>query len=317
MKRAFKVIDTHAHFGVEENKKIERQYNGSARGKILLDDIQDLKSKVGYDKDLIKEPNDLQTYLEIMEKNNIEQSWLHQLSFQEELGYEVLANEEIAKAIDKYPDRLKGFASVNPKSVDAANALKYAIETLGLHAFKLNPNDYGGFTLNDKEKLYPLYEMCCKLNIPVSVHTGITPGSIFRMKNNYPILLDDVAVDFPDLTIIVEHMGFPWNDLCYYMVGRHKNMYVTITAVANIMIHNNPKNFMMQFSRMIGMLGSEKILWGSDWTATPNIDEVLDYIKNASIPFFMRKMLNVRNITRLDIENILYNNALRILGERK
>ncbi|MFD1909294.1 amidohydrolase family protein [Paenibacillus rhizoplanae] len=69
------------------------------------------------------------------------------------------------------------------------------------------------------------------------------------MKHNYPILLDDVAVDFPDLTLIVEHMGHPWNDLCYYMVGRHDNMYVTITAVANILIHNNPKVFRMELAK--------------------------------------------------------------------
>jgi predicted TIM-barrel fold metal-dependent hydrolase len=91
------------------------------------------------------------------------------------------------------------------------------------------------------------------------------------MKHNNPVLVDDIAVDFPNLTIIVEHMGYPWTDLCYNMVLRHPNMYVTLTATANILIHNNPIGFHMEIAKMLGILGSEKILWDSDWTATPNI----------------------------------------------
>ncbi len=313
MKKQYKIIDTHAHFGLASNKMIEKGIVEYGRRKKLLEDIDDLKQKVGFEKGIIEDDNSLEAYVQIMKKNGIEQSWLHQLSFGEELGYDILDNESIAIAIKKYPGLFKGFASVNPNSNNSLEELRYAIETLKLHAFKLNPNDYGGFWLNDKEKLYPLYDYCSQNNIPVSVHTGITPGTIFRMKHNYPILLDDVAVDFPNLKIIVEHMGYPWNDLCYYMVSRHKNMYVTITAVANILIHNNPRNFIVELSKMISIFGSEKILWGSDWTATPNIDEVLHYMKNLSVPIVMRKMMNLPKISENDIQNILYNNALNIL----
>lgn len=315
MKLSYGIVDTHAHFGLEKNKLIERTAaRENQRGTILLRDMQQLKARVGYDRSLIEEDNDLEAYIEVMKENQIEKAWIHQLSFAHDLDYEILSNEDIAEAIRKYPDKLRGFASVDPYDKDSVEKLKYALDDLKLHGFKLNPNDYGGFYINDKKLLYKLYEECCDRNIPVSIHTGITPGSIYRMKHNYPLYVDDVAVDFPELTIIVEHMGFPWNDLCYSMVQRHKNMYVTITAVANIMIHNSSSQFMMQFAKMISMFGSEKILWGSDWTATPNLDEVLQYLIRYRLPLPMRKVMGLQKVTQQDIRNILCDNANRILA---
>lgn len=309
------IVDTHAHFGVEENK-IKQQLNRTEGSLVreLLDDIKKLKEAVGMGKSVINDKNLLEDYIKVMELNNISISWIHQLSFENILGYEVLSNEQISKAIEKYPGKFKGFASVNPNNEkESVKELEIAINGLGLHGLKLNPNDYGGFYLNDQKKLYPLYEKCCELNIPLSVHTGITPGSIFRMKHNNPILVDDIAVDFPELTIIVEHMGHPWNDLCYNMVGRHKNMYVTVTAVANILIHTKPNIFIMELLKMISQFGSEKILWGSDWTATPNVTEVLEFIKNMHIPEPMKYITGVNEVNKRDIENIIGLNAMKIL----
>jgi len=309
------VIDTHAHFGVKENKEIESSSQRIDRKKNkFLADLERLREMVGaQEKNLIYSSNYLEDYIECMDRNGISISWFHQLSFESILGYEVLSNREIAKAIQKHPQRFRGFAGVNPhKGKDAVLELEDAIRNLGLHGLKLNPNDYDGFLLNDQKTLYPLYEKCQELRIPVSVHTGITPGSIFRMKNNYPLLLDDVAVDFPDLTIIVEHMGFPWNNLCYYMVERHENMFLTITAIANILVHSQKNVFKMELSKMLSQIGSEKVLWGSDWTVTPNIDEVLLLLRKFSLPLPMR-MMGLKKITSTDINNILANNALKIL----
>ncbi|MEK3795649.1 amidohydrolase family protein [Paenibacillus sp. FSL R7-0204] len=320
MKSDLVIVDTHAHFAVKENKSLELSL--AAAGTVPdykkqkgFDDLEYLKKMVGAGGDgFVDENNMLEDYLACMDENQIAMSWVHQLSFEDVYGYEVLSNEKIAEAVRAHPDKLRGFASVNPyKGKEALAELDYAIKTLGMQGFKLNPNDYGGFVLNDRDLLYPLYERCSELGVPVSVHTGITPGSIFRMKHNYPILLDDVAVDFPDLTLIVEHMGHPWNDLCYYMVGRHDNMYVTITAVANILIHNNPKVFRMELAKMISVCGSHKILWGSDWTVTPNIAEVLNYMQKVVIPLPMKLMMGVKEIKREDVQNILGRNALRIM----
>lgn len=309
------IIDTHTHFGIDRNKIFEKNTGvKKKRGQLLLRDMQILKSKVGFEKSLIDENNSLDEFVRIMDRNNIVQAWIHQLSFEHDLGYEILSNEDIADAIEKYPGRFRGFAGVNPYSNDALSELKYAINDLKLEGFKVNPNDYGGYKLNDKKLMYPLYEECCANNIPVSIHTGITPGRIYRMKNNYPLLVDDIAVDFPELTIIVEHIGFPWDDLCLSMVQRHPNMYVTITAVSNILIHNSPNQFLILVNKMLSMLGSKKILWGSDWTATPNIEEVISYILKLKVPFPVRKMMGIKQIGTSEKKDILFNNANRIFS---
>lgn len=299
-------IDTHAHFGNEAMLNVEKD---SANP--LINEIDAIRKQVGY-KSMFEQTTSLDELIEDMDRNMIEMSWLHQLSFKEVLGYDVLTNEEIKKAVDRYPERLKGFAGIDPRCSDAPKQLEYAIKDMGLHGFKMNPNDFGGYYLNDKELCYPLYEKALELNIPVSIHTGITPGPMFRMKHNNPILLDDVAVDFPELTIFVEHMGVPWQDLCYNMVTRHKNMYITITAIANIMIHKSPGLFYMELSKMLGMIGSERILWGSDWTATPNTREVLDFFMNPEVPMPV-KFMGGATLTDDDTGNILYYNAQRIL----
>ena len=309
----FNIIDTHAHFAVLENYNFEINNKGTERSQKFLSDISQLRHIVGYGK-IIDMNFLLNNYLECMNLHKINISWIHQLSFQHILGYEVLSNKIIAKAIEKHPDKLRGFASVDiRKGKEALLELEDAILNMGMHGFKLNPNDYGGFMLNDKKLLYPFYEKCQSFGIPVSIHTGIPPGSMFKMHHNFPLLLDEVAVDFPQLTIIVEHMGYPWHDLTYFMVNRHENMFITITAIANILIRKNPKIFLLELSKMISQIGSEKILWGSDWTATPNIAEVLSFIKRASIPILLKKIMGLQQITERDKINILGKNALKIL----
>ncbi len=309
------IVDTHAHFAVLKNKAIELSFSrNDPKIDRFFEDLNKLRRAAGSNQGIIGSSSFLENYLSCMDANNISIAWLHQLSFEEILGYEVLSNNDISEAIQEHPDRFIGFASVDPRKGErAVQELAFAIQSMGLHGLKLNPNDYGGFLLNDRNLLYPLYEKACELKIPVSVHTGITPGTIFRMKHNYPILLDDVAVDFPELTIIVEHMGYPWSDLSYYMVERHPNMFITITAVANILIHSKSHIFKAELAKMISQIGSEKILWGSDWTATPNIEEVLDFFKNLSLPF----ETDTAVITEDDIDNILKKNALRILPQKE
>lgn len=299
-------IDTHAHFGNEAMLNLER----TSQVNPLVKEIDNIRETVGY-KSMFDESTSLETLIEEMDRNMIEIAWLHQLSFKEVLGYDVLTNEEIQKAIEKYPERLKGFAGIDPRKKDAPKELEYAIKDMGLHGFKMNPNDFGGYFLDDREVCYPLYEKALELDIPVSIHTGITPGPMFRMKHNNPLQLDDVAVDFPELTIFVEHIGFPWQDLTYNMVQRHKNMYITITAVANIMIHKSEALFYMEMAKMLGMIGSERILWGSDWTATPNIREVLDFFMHAEVPFPVQ-MMKGPTLTDDRVADIVYMNAVRL-----
>jgi predicted TIM-barrel fold metal-dependent hydrolase len=100
-----------------------------------------------------------------------------------------------------------------------------------------------------------------------------------------------------------------------FMIYRHDNMYISITATSNIMIAINASLFASELCKMINQLGSGKILWGSDWTVTPNIKEVLKFIKNFKTPLFMKIAMNMKSIKKKDITNILGDNALKILKQ--
>jgi predicted TIM-barrel fold metal-dependent hydrolase len=302
------IIDTHAHFSPPRPQEEE-----SKKGKQLIREINGLREIVGtYAK--VKDTNlQAEALLADMEYNSIEQAWLHQLSFKKLLGYDVLSNDEIATVLKHYPGKFKGFAGVDPYSGDSGiDEIKRCIQELGFSGIKFNPNDYGGFWLNDRERMYPLMEACATLNVPVSIHTGLTPGRIFYMKHNDPILVDDLCVDFPEVTIIIEHMGYPWTDIAYDMVRRHSNTYLTITAIANILIHNSPKAFTVEFLKMNSMLGSHRILWGSDWTATPNTAEVLAFLQKLKVPLPL-KIAGMKPFGEDDKKRILYDNARMIL----
>jgi uncharacterized protein len=302
------IIDTHAHFSPARPQDEE-----SAKGKQLISEINGLRKIVGTT-EKVKDTNlQAEALLADMEYNGIQQAWLHQLSFKTLLGYDVLSNDEIATVLKHYPTKFKGFAGVDPYSGEkGVDEIKRCIEAKGFSGIKFNPNDYGGYWLNDRKLMYPLLKVCARLNVPVSIHTGLTPGRIFYMKHNDPILVDDLCVDFPEVTIIIEHMGHPWTHIAYDMVRRHPNTYLTITAIANILIHNSPKAFTLEFLKMNTMLGSHRILWGSDWTATPNTAEVLTFIKKLKAPLPL-KIAGMKPFTEIDKNRILFDNARIIL----
>ncbi|MCU0286436.1 MAG: amidohydrolase family protein [Acidobacteria bacterium] len=302
------VIDTHAHFS------LPRPQEESQKGQQLIDEIDALRRMVGVPQRVKDTDLKVDALLADMEKNGIEMAWLHQLSFKHILGYEVLSNNEIAAALRAYPGKFKGFAGVDPYAGPAAiYEIKRCIRELGFSGVKFNPNDYTGYWLNDKDLMYPLLETCCLLKVPVSIHTGITPGRMFRMKHNDPLLVDDLAVDFPGLTIIIEHMGYPWTTIAYDIVRRHPNLYLTITAVANILIHKSSRAFMMEFLKMLNIIGSQRILWGSDWTATPNTAEVLQFLRKFNVPFPLR-LAGMGTFTEAQRRHILYENAHDIIN---
>src|SRR5919107_5561422 len=115
-------------------------------------------------------------------------------------------------------DILIPFASIDPwRGRAAARAARRLIEEHGVRGFKFHPS-LQGFYPNDR-MAYPLYEVIEELGVPALFHTGQTGigagvpgGGGIRLKYSNPMCLDDVAVDFPDLSIILAHPSFPWQD---------------------------------------------------------------------------------------------------------
>ncbi len=146
------------------------------------------------------------------------------------IAVETLYDEDVRDFVQAHPDRFIGFTAVHPDRPVRQNLerLDRAVNEMGLRGVKLNPAS--GFYPND-EKLYPVYERAADMDLPVVIHSGLKPpaeGS--RLKYCRPMDIDDIAVDFPDLKIIIAHAGYPWIDETI-MTGLYAgNVFVDIST---------------------------------------------------------------------------------------
>lgn len=139
----------------------------------------------------------------------------------------IVSNEYIAQTAAQAPDRLIGFAGVSPLRHDAAAELRYAIETLGLKGLKLHP-PIQMFTPADPA-CFPVYEAMQHYDLPVLFHTGSGPSQLSDRYSN-PHLVDEVAVHFPRLKIVMAHAGRFWYQETLTMMRRHPNIFIDISA---------------------------------------------------------------------------------------
>jgi len=211
----------------------------------------------------------------------------------------------IAKWVAQYPNRF--LASYNhwcdgkPETIakfeSEWKAGKWkAIGELGL--------PYGGHPLNDPA-CFPLFELAQRYDIPVFFHTGFggpNPQSFapkFRISLSDPLLLEDVAIRFPKLKIVIAHMGWPFYDHALYMLWTYENVYLD-TSVVNWIVGKELFNRMLQ--EAVDTVGSDRILFGSDQMVWPQmITPAVESIRGA--PF----------LSDQDKKNILGENARRLL----
>jgi hypothetical protein len=179
-------------------------------------------------------------------------------------GHPALSNEEIAEDAAKHSDVLIPFASVDPaKGKAGAALLRRLVTEHGMRGLKFHPS-LQNFAPNDGTA-YPLLEVAQEMGIPAVFHTGQTGiganmrgGGGVRLSLSNPMLLDDVAVEFPDLTIILAHPSFPWQDEALAVATHKPNVYIDLSGWS-------PKYFPPQLVRYANSLLQDKVLFGTDY----------------------------------------------------
>ena len=137
-------------------------------------------------------------------------------------------NEMVADLVAQRPDRFVGFASVDPnKHQLAVEELEHAVRDLGMRGLKLHPPTQH-FYPNDRAH-YPLWAKAEELGIPVLVHTGHNQSG-GRMQYGDPTHLDEVALDFPNLRLILAHFGFPWVNQAISVTWIRRNCYLELSG---------------------------------------------------------------------------------------
>lgn len=211
-----------------------------------------------------------------------------------------LPDEEIADFVRSRPDRFIGFTAAHPDRSEKENLerIERGVNDLGLRGIKINP--HAGFYPND-QRLYPVYEKATELGIPVLFHTGIkAPVEGTRVKYCQPIYLDDVAVDFPDMIIIIAHAGYPWVDETI-LVGLYAgNVYVDISTLTQIEGALGFEVMMPTLRKLTSSWGAKRVLFGSDGVF--NMEDTIQAVKGADF------------LSERDKENILGENARKLLN---
>lgn len=179
-------------------------------------------------------------------------------------GHPALSNEEIAEAAAEHRDVLIPFGSIDPARGKAGiRSARRLVEEYGVRGFKFHPS-LQGFIPNDPT-VYPLYEELESLGVPALFHTGQTgigsglPGGRgIKLRYSDPMLLDDVAADFPGLTIIMAHPSVPWQDAAISVAQHKANVYIDLSGWS-------PKYFPPQLVHAINRALQNKVLFGSDY----------------------------------------------------
>jgi uncharacterized protein len=170
--------------------------------------------------------------------------------------------EDLIAGAARNNDVLIPFGSVDPLS-DRAVARVNEQVALGVKGFKFHPS-VQGFEPNDR-RFYPIYEAIADAGVPALFHTGQTglgsglPGGHgIKMRYSDPVLLDDVAADFPDLTIVMAHPAVPWIDAQLAIVAHKANVYLDLSGYS-------PKYFPPQLIQALGRQLRTKALFGTDY----------------------------------------------------
>ncbi|MFQ5879634.1 MAG: amidohydrolase family protein [Dehalococcoidia bacterium] len=169
----------------------------------------------------------------------------------------IIANDEIAALVQRFPGRFVGLATVDPRQpVEAVQELRRAVKELGLRGLHMLPWMWN-LPPNDRH-YYPLYVACIELGIPFCLQVGHT-GPLRPSEPGRPIpYLDEVAVTFPELTIVGGHIGYPWTDEMIALAWKYPNVYIDTSA-------HLPRHYPVSLRVFMNSYGQDKVLFASNY----------------------------------------------------
>ncbi|MBB2891852.1 amidohydrolase family protein [Flexivirga oryzae] len=179
-------------------------------------------------------------------------------------GHPALSSEDIAQQAAQHADVLIPFGSVDPLQGDAAvQRARRLVEEHGVRGFKFHPS-LQGFSPDD-EAYRPLWATLEELGVPALFHTGqngigagLPGGRGLKLRYSNPLLLDDVAADFPQLTVILAHPSVPWQAEAISMATHKANIFIDLSGW-------RPKYFPKELVHAAGRMLRHKVLFGSDY----------------------------------------------------
>ena len=192
--------------------------------------------------------------------------------------------DKVSEFVSQAPDRLIGFGYVNPTRKGSGEEVLKQREELGLFGLKLYPTSDGYF-VNDT-KADPVYEVASSIGMPVMFHHAGMPDPGDLLKHSDPALIDDVAYSFPELKIVLAHLGYPRVDETLYVARKHRNVWCDISwPYGNV---NHPSYPYMLWRDLLTALNLgvlDKLVFGTDYPGVrqrPYLDMLLNINRYAT-----------------------------------
>ena len=212
-------------------------------------------------------------------------------------------NDTAAALARSYPDKVIGFMSVHPASSDVMQELERCVDELGLKGIKLAPN-YQNFEPLGRDARR-VYEFAERNGLPIVFHQGTAPMRAAPLMYAHPIVMDELAMDFPDLKIVMAHMGHPWHEDCIAVIRKHPNVYADVSGqfYRPWQMYNGLR-LAYEWSVM------HKLLFASDWPLTTpqetidSLNGFKDFARRHSLPEVPMEMC----------EEVIHRDSLTLLG---
>jgi predicted TIM-barrel fold metal-dependent hydrolase len=243
--------------------------------------LEVMKKARGHYDDILEYCRSPKALLKYLDSIGVERAVLINYVAPDTMGFTHEVNQWVANYCKADPRRLISCGSVHPRhSLNVEKDIDEIVR-LGIRLIKIHPphqllyaNDY----LNGMKELETVYRAAEANGIPVMVHTGTSIFPAARNRYGDPIYLDDVAVDFPKLRILMAHGGRPiWMKTAFFLLRRHRNVHLDISGIP-------PKQLLSYFPRLEEIAG--KTLFGTDWPSPgiPDILQNLDQFRGLNIP---------------------------------
>ena len=234
---------------------------------------------------------DVGRMIEEMDEAGVEQAILSSFHFEDDW---FVTNDAVAAHVRERPDRFIGACSVDIRDpMPAIRELRRCVEDLGFRVLRLYPYQYGDrrSAPPPTDRMYwPFYVACAEYGIPVAIQVGHT-GPLLPSECGRPIYLDEVALTFPELTIIGTHVGDPWAEEMMILAWKHPNVYLETSA-------RPARHWTPQLRKFAATYGREKVLWGTDYPLLP-FGPALDDVVGLGLPDEALELVLGGNVRRI------------------
>lgn len=177
-------------------------------------------------------------------------------------------NEAVARIVKDDPQLFSGFGTISMEHIKPRKAIKQLerVKELDLLGINIQPAFFN-ISIDDK-LLYPIYAKAEELGLIVGIHTGINYSTTHPIKYEHPLLLDQIACDFPDLTMIACHASWPWIPEIVAIARRHPNILLEFGGLSPKYIGVDNSGWDVLYRFMNNLL-SDQILFATDWPVFP------------------------------------------------